>query len=71
MTESGGTTGMSLSIRFSSGCRTWASRDKVGFVMKTSGDNDQKKVLEHSSVKACRSAGTIAQDEGEGSMRSK
>lgn len=69
MTESGGTTGISLSIRDSRGWRMWDSRDREGFVMNASADSNQKKVLEPRFVKACRSAGIIDQDGGEGSTR--
>ena len=69
ITESGGTTGISLSRSDSSGWRTCDSRDSEGFVMNASADKDQKKMLEPSSVKACRSAGIIDQDAGEGSTR--
>lgn len=37
--------------------------------MNASADKDQKKMLELNSVKACRSAGIVDHDEGEGSTR--
>ena len=60
---------MSLSISDSRGWRIWDSNESEGFVMNASADKDQKKVLELNSVKACRSAGTMDQEEGDGSIR--
>jgi hypothetical protein len=48
----------------------WDSRESEGFVINASADKYQKNVLELISVKVCRRAGTIDQDEGEGSTRS-
>lgn len=54
MTLSGGTTGLSLSMRLSRrlGDRMWEVRDKDGFMMRACGEREKKYVLYGWSVMA-------------------